>query len=100
MNQRAMNQLSMNQLAIEDAEHAARSLSLLLVMRNHDDRCAVFGTESGKNVHDFVTHVAIEVSRGLIGKKDSGVADDRAGYGDPLLLSTRKLGRKVPHPRA
>ena len=54
---------------------------------------------------DLLTRLPIEIPRGLVREEDRRLASEGPGKSDALLLSPRKLGRKVihsilePHPR-
>src|SRR3989449_6014571 len=49
------------------------------------------GMKLSKGRQYFAAGVRIEVSRGLIGHEDCGLADERAGNGDALALTARQL---------
>src|SRR5438067_2130237 len=59
-------------------------------MGDHDDGLAL-AMKLFEEAEDFFGGGAIEVSGGLIGEKDRGLGDERAGDGDALLLAAGKL---------
>ena len=70
------------------------------LMRDHHHGDAVFNIETRQQFHDFVAARGIKITRGLIGQEQQGIADDRAGNGNALLLAAGKLARSMmltPH---
>ena len=57
------------------------------VVGDHADGGAAL-MDVAEKVHDRIAIFGIEVSGGLIGEENHGIAGQRAGYRDALLLST------------
>ena len=66
------------------------------VVGHHADRGAL-AVELAQEVHDGLAIFGVEVSGGLVGEEDAGLAAQGPGHGDALLLAARKLARIVPH---
>jgi hypothetical protein len=44
-----------------------------------------------QKIHDGIAVLRVEVPGGLVGKENDRIANQRAGYGDTLLLTSGKL---------
>ena len=60
---------------------------LFLVVGYHDNGATVFLVQFVEQIHDFGSHLGIQVTGRLIGKDDVGVADNGTGNGDTLALT-------------
>jgi hypothetical protein len=65
------------------------------IMGNHDDRSTARPVKRVEQPKNHVCTRAIEITRWLVRKKKWRIGHDRTSNGNPLLLSTRKLARKV-----
>ena len=65
-----------------------RAFGHLFVVRNHHDGGAVV-VELLQDVHDFVAHCAVKVTRGFISQNNVRVSDNGASNGNALFLSAR-----------
>src|SRR3954463_14888310 len=65
-------------------------------MRDDDDGVA-FAVQPLEEGHDLHARLRVERARRLVGEKYRGMVDERAGDGDPLALSARKLVGTVRH---
>ena len=65
------------------------------VVSNHDDGLTELLIELAKHAEDVFRGRGIEVTGGLVGKKDLGLGDDGAGDGHALLLAAGELRRLV-----
>ncbi len=63
-------------------------------MRHHQNRRA-FLVEGAKHLHDFLPVRGIEVAGRFVSQDERLITDDRACYGDALLLSAGQLSRHV-----
>src|SRR6266850_2486706 len=66
-------------------------------MGHHDDRRAGF-VDLRQQRHNRVAVLGVQVSRGLVGKNQLRVRNERTRDRDALLLPARKLMRQVPGP--
>ena len=83
-----------NDCAVEEINDA-RSVSRITVgMGNHDDS-RTLAVELGEEFHDLAPVVRVKIAGRLVGEDDGGPGDERAGYGDALLLSAGELLGKV-----
>jgi hypothetical protein len=48
-----------------------------------------------EQIHDHFAGPEIEIARGFVSQKNTGVAHQRAGQNDSLLLATRQLTRTM-----
>jgi hypothetical protein len=62
---------------------------LLFVSDQHNRASGI--VQRTEQLHDLKAGGGIEVARGLIGKQDRGIVDQRPGDRDPLLLATGEL---------
>src|SRR5215831_15166480 len=69
------------------------------IVRDHDDCRTFLRVKIQQNVHDFIPHLTVKISRGLIGEEEVRPSDDRPCNGDTLLLSSGKLRREMVHSR-
>src|SRR6516164_2065596 len=67
----------------------------LLVMRHEHDGDPLLRIERTQQAHDLVSARAVEIAGRLVGKDDGWGSHERTRDGDTLLLSARKLGRRV-----
>ena len=67
----------------------------IIVVGDGYDGLAHFPAQLFKNVKYILCVFAIEVSSRLVTKDDLGVVDQRPGDGNPLLLATTQLGRRL-----
>src|SRR5579864_8631453 len=67
------------------------------IVRNHTDRRAA-AMQFLEKRHDSFAIRGIEISGRLISKKNRWTAGQRSRYGHTLLLTSRKLRGKMPHP--
>lgn len=63
----------------------------LLVVGHYDYGLAQLLAKGEKQAVDLLLGGRIQIARGLVGQQNSRVVDKCAGYGHPLLLTTRKL---------
>src|SRR4051794_30802215 len=75
---------------IDDGDAVAEHFRLVHVMRRQHDRAAE-RLEIRDEIPELTARLWIESRRRLVEKEQVGVADDRAGKREPLLLSTRQL---------
>jgi hypothetical protein len=64
-----------------------------VVVGDDDDRAVRFHSRFGQQLHDVMTSFSVEGGRRFVAEDEARRVDDRAGDGDPLLLSTGELGR-------
>lgn len=64
-------------------------------MRDHDDGHPGIFLDFAKQREDGFTGGTVEIAGGLVGKKNSGAIDQRAGDGRALLLPAGKLARAM-----
>src|SRR5574344_1290061 len=83
--------------AIEESHGAAGEFCLVFIMGHHYDGAAVFLVQFVQQVHHLSAHFGIQITRRLIGQDDVGIADDGAGDGYTLTLTTAQLGGEVAH---
>src|SRR5687767_11882271 len=89
---------SLDLTAVEQTYDSSRPRGEPLIVGHHDDG-APRAIEVLEDRDDLVAHLAVEVSRGLVGEDDARAADDRARDGDTLPLPPRELRREVRGPR-
>ena len=77
-------------LAIPDMDGMLCIFSDIRLMSNHDDSLA-FLIELGKDIHNFITGLGIQIPGRFIGQDKRRISDNRTCDSDPLLLSSRKL---------
>src|SRR5262249_46621389 len=65
-----------------------------IVRDYHDGRLLVL-IQTFQHVHDFIAHLAVQVSGRLVGQQYARIADDGARDGHALLLTARKLRGEV-----
>ena len=75
-------------MAVEEADNAVCLEGLFLVVSHHHYGSAVVAVQVVEEAHDFLPVVGVEVSGRFVGENYLGVADDGAGYGYALALST------------
>ena len=76
--------------AVEEVDGAFGVVGVARVMSDHADGGAG-GVDVVEKIHDGVAIFGVEVSGGLIGEENHGIADERACHRDALLLTTGKL---------
>src|SRR2546422_944136 len=81
-------------VAVCHPQDAGRVLGDLGGMRDHDDRRAP-AVQALENREHLVGARRVEVPGGLVRKHDARSRNERTGDRNALLLSARKLGRKV-----
>jgi len=64
-------------------------------MRHHDDRFALFLVQGFQQIKNFISGLAIEITRRFVAEQDGWIGDDRAGDADTLLFTARELARVV-----
>src|ERR687883_1530576 len=60
------------------------------VVRDHDDRLAELVDGAAQQVEDLAGGLGVEVAGRLVGEDDGGLARQRTGDGDALLLAARE----------
>ena len=80
--------------AVEHVDDAAGEVGMRRRVGDHDDGRA-FLVELAEHPHHLLAVGGVEVAGRLVGEDQLGLADQRAGDGDALLLATRQLGRAV-----
>src|ERR1700723_1771333 len=75
------------QAAVEHSYNPVSAGCVDFRVRHHDEGGAARVYPS-KHVHDSLPVRRIEITGGLIGQDDLRVRHQRAGHGDPLLLTT------------
>ena len=65
------------------------------IMRDHQDRCAVFAVDLVKQRHDFIRHGRVKVSGRLVRDQNLRTVGNRTGNCNTLLLTAGKLPRKA-----
>ncbi len=83
--------------AIKQSNNAPCPFSKGLVVSNHDYGDPGFAIVFFKQLHDLLTHIAVQISGRFICQQQSRCADDGSCDGHTLLLSTRKLGGEMMH---
>src|SRR6185436_9394224 len=71
---------------IDDRDTIAQTLGFLHVVRGQNDR-SPFRLELGDEVPELATRLRIESGGRLVEKQQLRIPDERAGDGEPLLLS-------------
>ncbi len=61
-------------------------------MRGQHHRSAVCARQRAQEPHDLASGAAIEVSRGLVGKHERRLVDQRPGNGAALALAPGQMG--------
>ncbi len=64
-------------------------------MRDHHDRLAQLADGVAEEGEDLGAGAGVEIAGGLVGEDDVGLARQRAGAGDALLLAAGELARPV-----
>src|SRR5580658_195943 len=82
--------------AIADADHPMGTRGDIRLVGDEQDGVALF-VELGKESHDFLTGLGIEVAGGLVGEEDGGAIHEGPSYGYALALAARKLVGLVEH---
>ncbi len=77
-------------------DDAARVGGNLRLVSDDDDGFALF-VQPPEDRHDLFPLVSGQIPGGLVAQYDGGVIDERAGDGDPLLLTTGELGGTMLH---
>src|SRR5713226_8962469 len=80
--------------AVEEVDGALGEIGVALVVRNHADGGAV-AVQVAQQLHDRFAVFGVQVSRGFVGHQDERIADQCAGDGDTLLLTSGELRRIV-----
>ena len=70
--------------SVEETHHPVGLGGLLLVVGHHQDCPLFLPVEFVEDFHDFGTHFGVEVTGGLVGQDDAGIADNGAGGGSDL----------------
>jgi len=86
-------------LPVAHDDHALAIGGNVQFVRDHDDGDAGF-VQLLEQAHEFNAGAGVEVAGRFVGEQHFRPADERAGDGDPLLLSARKLAGKVVAPLA
>ena len=81
-----------------EADHPIHFGSQALVMRCDQRSAALTPDECQKFGKDSVGRMLIEIARGFVRQDQRGLVGEGAGDGNPLLLTTGKLGRTVFQP--
>ena len=68
------------------------------IMGNHDDRFSEFLIQPLEEIHDLLSRVSIQVSRGLVGEEECRIGDNGSRNGNPLLLTSGELAGIMLHP--
>src|ERR1019366_1104813 len=76
----------------DDPRHALRQRQ---VVRDHDDGRAALLVDGEEELVDLRARRRVEVPRGLVGKEEARLEEERAGEGYALLLASRELARPV-----
>src|SRR5712664_623379 len=76
--------------AVEEVNGALGKVGVALVVRDHADGGAV-AVQVAEQLHDRFAVFGVQVSGGLVGHQDEGIADQSAGHSDTLLLTSREL---------
>src|SRR5216117_1599300 len=74
---------------IHDRDAIAEALGFLHVVRREQHRSAV-GAEAADDLPQLTARLRVETRRGFIEKEQLGLADERTGDREPLLLPARK----------
>src|SRR5262249_37736868 len=77
--------------AVEEAYYPLGLLRLSRIVRDHNDGRLLGVFELLQYAHNLVAHLAVEITRRLVGKKYFGPPHNGARYGYALLLPARKL---------
>ena len=83
--------------AIKEANRTGSLFSLFFIMSNHHDGTSIFFVETMKKLHDFSSHLGVQVTGRLIRKDNLRITDYSTGYSYPLTLTAGKLRRKMVH---
>src|SRR5437667_7366969 len=76
--------------AVEQMDSALGEVGVALVVGDHADGGAV-AVQVAQQLHHRFTVLGVQVSSGLVGHQDQGIADHCASYRDALLLTARQL---------
>ena len=79
---------------VEHVDRAVGVAGKAGVVGHHDDGGTAL-VEFGEEVHNRFTVLRVEVTGWFVGKEHGGVSGERAGDGDPLLLTTGELGGQM-----
>src|SRR3954454_6375890 len=82
-------------LAVGEHEQAVGVGGGRRVVRDHDDGLAELVDGAAQEVEHLTGGLRVEVAGRLVGEDDGGLARERAGHRDALLLAARELGRPV-----
>ena len=74
---------------VNHAIRAVGAVSQSLVVGHDDQGLLKLVSQTDQQLHDVVRVAAIQISRGLIRKKDHGVVNEGPRNGDSLLLPAR-----------
>ena len=77
----------LNLPTVEELDDAVGLLGLLLVVRYHHNRSAVFFIELMEQFHNLGTHFRVEVAGRFISQKNLGITYHGPGYRDALALT-------------
>src|ERR1700761_1316353 len=78
--------------AVEQVNVALGEIGVALIVRHHANSGAV-AMQVAQEFHDRFAVFGVQVTGGLIGHEDEGIADQSAGYRDALLLTSGELRR-------
>src|SRR6266852_5065692 len=80
--------------AVEEVNGALGKVGVALVVCDHADGGAV-AVQIAQQLHDRFAVFGVQVSGGLVSHQDERIANQRAGHGDALLLTSGELRRIV-----
>ena len=83
--------------AVEEADGTAGLSGLFFIVGHHYDGASVFFIQLMQQLHDFRTHLGVQITGRLIGEYYLRIADDGARNGNTLALTAGKLCRHVAH---
>ena len=83
------------ELAFFEIDRARGPRRGVRIMRDHNDRLAVFAVQRLEQVQDLVAGLAVEVTGGLVAEQQGRIGDNRARDAYALLLPAGKLAREM-----
>src|SRR5437667_12723888 len=81
----------LDHLAVQETDDPLTVGGAHRVVRHHEDGDAELIAAASKETHDRVARGGGEITRRLVGQKDTRARDERTGYGDSLHLAPGQL---------